>query len=96
VFLHTITDACTPVCLFAAITSVEAVTPPYVKRTAINLTLPARAQKSIRASIWLDARRRNGDSGGIVSCDLRTSDALTRSQGGEPEGRMRLVAANFR
>jgi len=29
VFLHTITDACTPVCLLTAITSVEAVTPPY-------------------------------------------------------------------
>jgi len=29
VFLHAITDACTPVCLFTAITSVEAVTPPW-------------------------------------------------------------------
>jgi hypothetical protein len=28
VFLHAITDACAPVCLFTAITSVEAVTPP--------------------------------------------------------------------
>jgi hypothetical protein len=37
--LHTITDACTPVCLFAAITSVEAVTPPRVVGT-VNFTLP--------------------------------------------------------
>jgi hypothetical protein len=44
VFLHTITDACTPVCLFTAITSVEAVTPPVV--TTINLTLPVMAGKS--------------------------------------------------
>ncbi len=45
-FLHTITDACTPVCLFAAITSVEAVTPPYVKPIAINSTVTAKTAKS--------------------------------------------------
>jgi hypothetical protein len=39
VFLHAITDVCAPVCLFTAITSVEAVTPP--KCFTISFTLPA-------------------------------------------------------
>ena len=38
-FLHAITDVCAPVCLFTAITSVEAVTPP--KCFTISFTLPA-------------------------------------------------------
>jgi hypothetical protein len=46
VFLRTITDARTPVCLLTAITSVEAVTPPRGEPAA--LTLAAVAGKSIR------------------------------------------------
>ena len=35
-FLHTVTDACTPVCLLTAITSVEAVTPPRGESAVFN------------------------------------------------------------
>src|SRR5271166_2374626 len=52
VFLHAITDACPPVCLFTAITSVEAVTPP--KSNAINFTVASRAGKST-ALLYMDA-----------------------------------------
>jgi hypothetical protein len=60
VFLHAITDVCAPVCLFTAITSVEAVTPP--KWTAIIFTLPASEVNRQH----IDAGDGVGDSGARI------------------------------
>jgi len=52
-FLHAITGACTPVCLSAASTSVEAVTPPFwqVKTTGGAHCAPLQQIKEL-ISFW--------------------------------------------
>ena len=45
-FLHTITGACTPVCLLAAIDSVETVTPPFGANVGTDALVRPAKQRS--------------------------------------------------
>jgi hypothetical protein len=51
-FLHTITGACTPVCLLAAIDSVETVTPPFGAILTMLQTACERATSTLAAAGW--------------------------------------------